>query len=66
MFKFHTARALTIAVMLLALTMSFLHISRLFGLMGAGWEQWTAPFLIDTVAVIGKIFTGVEFDRCHP
>lgn len=61
MFKFHTARALTTAILALALTMSFLHIAELFGLMGAGWEQWAAPFLIDTVAIIGKIASGPEF-----
>lgn len=61
MLKFHTARTLTAAIMALALTMSFVHIAHLFGLMGAGWEQWTAPILIDTVAIIGKIASGPEF-----
>lgn len=61
MIKFHTARTLTVAIMLLALTMSFVHISTAAALLGAGWDRWTAPFLIDTVAIIGKIASGEEF-----
>lgn len=61
MFKFHTARVLTTAILILALFLSFTHIAAAFGDLGAGWEKWTAPFLIDTVAIIGKIASGVEF-----
>lgn len=59
--KLNLTKALTFAIMLLALTLSFVHISELFGLMGAGWEKWTAPFLIDSVAVVGKLATSAEF-----
>lgn len=61
MFKIYTVRALTVAVLVLALVMSFLHIAEAFALLGAGWDRWTAPLLIDVVAVIGKIATGAEF-----
>jgi hypothetical protein len=59
--KFHIARILTLALLVTALGMSFTHIADLFGLLGSDWQKWVAPFLIDTVAVIGKISMGNEF-----
>lgn len=61
MTKVHTARALTTGVMTLAVAESFIHIVTTFDALGAGWDKWTAPFLIDTVAVVGKICTDPAF-----
>ena len=59
--KFQTAKTLTALYLITALVLSFTHIAALFALMGAGWEAWIAPVMIDAVAIIGKISMGVEF-----
>lgn len=61
MTKIRLARTLTSAVMALALVISFVHIVVTFTHLGAGWDRWTAPFLIDTIAIIGKICTSGDF-----
>jgi hypothetical protein len=61
MTKLNTARTLTAAIMTLALVISFIHIVTTFAHLGAGWDRWTAPFLIDTIAIVGKIYTGSDF-----
>jgi hypothetical protein len=61
MTKTTITRVLTVAIMLLALVMSFLHIAEAFQLMGTTWEHWTAPVLIDVTAILGKLYSGREF-----
>lgn len=55
------AKTLTAAVMLTALVVSFAHIVITFTALGAGWDRWVAPFMIDTIAIIGKIYTGRQY-----
>jgi hypothetical protein len=52
------AKTLTAVVMITALVVSFAHIVMTFTALGAGWDRWVAPVMIDTVAIIGKIYTG--------
>lgn len=59
--KIATAKTLTSLILGLALVESFIHIVITFDQIGAGWDKWTAPFLIDTVAIIGKICTDPQF-----
>ena len=55
------AKFLTAAIMITALIVSFLHIVMTFTHLGADWDRWVAPFMIDTIAVIGKIYSGSQF-----
>jgi hypothetical protein len=50
------AKTLTAGVMITALVVSFAHIVITFDHLGAGWDKWIAPFMIDTIAIIGKIY----------
>lgn len=38
-----------------AAAISFTHIVHVSQMIGLGWESWTAPFLIDGIAVVGKV-----------
>jgi hypothetical protein len=58
--KFRTARVLTIGYLATALALSFAHISALFLYLGAGWQSFAIPLLIDSVVVIGKLSSGAD------
>ena len=60
---YRVAQTLTTSYLITALVLSFTHIAALFALMGAGWEAWIAPVMIDMVAIIGKISTSTQFTR---
>jgi hypothetical protein len=55
------AKTLTAGVMITALVVSFMHIVITFTALGAGWDRWIAPLMIDTIAIIGKIYSGSRY-----
>jgi hypothetical protein len=56
--KFRSAQTLTTAYLLLALGMSYAHIAALFLYLGAGWQSFVIPALVDTLIIIGKLSGG--------
>lgn len=55
------AKTLTAAVMITALTVSFMHIVITFDALGSGWDKWIAPVMIDVIAIVGKIYSGTQY-----
>lgn len=62
--KYRLVKGIVKTYFLAALAGSFTHIVDAAGKVGlVGWEQWSTPFMIDGLAIIGMIMRGEDFSR---